>query len=100
MSSSSPNSSLVIPERSSEAAGEKKGTLGPYATLVAGDDIVYSSDDFVKGEEYLFIATGVLDGPLLPGVLVTGEHGVTYTMLIDGISHTLRYITSYHKTIL
>jgi fructose-1,6-bisphosphatase II len=57
---------------------------------------IYSADDLAKGKMLTFTATGVIDGPLLPGVRFAPEHIVTHSLVIRGQSGTARYITTHH----
>lgn len=59
---------------------------------------VFSTVDLVKGNEVTFTATGVIDGPLLPGVRQEGEKIITHSLVMRGASRTIRYITAEHKT--
>jgi fructose-1,6-bisphosphatase II len=57
---------------------------------------IYGVNDLAKGKELTFTATGVIDGPLLKGVQFT-EHGIiTHSIVIRGLSGTVRYITTHH----
>ena len=57
---------------------------------------VFSSEDLAKGKELSFTATGVIDGPLLQGVVFRKNRIITHSVVIRGISGTIRYITTYH----
>lgn len=57
---------------------------------------IYSSDDLAKGRDLTFTATGVIDGPLLSGVVIKGNNVVTHSLVIRGTSGTLRFIRTYH----
>ncbi len=57
---------------------------------------IYSSEDLAKGKELSFTATGVIDGPLLKGVVYQNNKIITHSVVIRGISGTIRYITTYH----
>ena len=59
-------------------------------------DQVFSADDLAKGDRLSFTATGVTDGSLLDGVLVTPGKIVTHSMVIRSVSGTVRYITTNH----
>ena len=61
------------------------------------DKKVYSVNDLAKGNQLTFTATGVIDGPLLQGVRFTGDTIITHSLVIRGLSGTLRYITTHHK---
>ena len=59
-------------------------------------DKVYEADDLVRGDNTIFVATGVTDGQLVAGV--RREHGYIYTesVVLRGASGTLRRIASEH----
>jgi fructose-1,6-bisphosphatase II len=57
---------------------------------------VYRTDDLAKGRQLTFTATGVIDGPLLKGVQVTASAIITHSIVMRGISGTIRYITTHH----
>ena len=61
------------------------------------DKKVYSVNDLAKGDQLTFTATGVIDGPLLQGVRVAGDTIITHSLVIRGLSGTIRYITTHHK---
>lgn len=57
---------------------------------------IYSSEDLAKGKEITFTATGVIEGPLLPGVIFKKSTIITHSLVIRGTSGTIRYMTTYH----
>ena len=57
---------------------------------------IYAASDLAKGRELTFTATGVIDGPLLNGVVVKGNKIITHSLVIRGISGTMRFITTHH----
>lgn len=57
---------------------------------------IYSVDDLAKGDDLTFTATGVIEGPLLPGVITKGETLITHSIVIRGVSGTIRYLTTHH----
>jgi len=57
---------------------------------------IYSVDDLAKGNILTFTATGVIDGPLLEGVRFEGNKIITNSIVIRGMSGTIRYIKTYH----
>jgi fructose-1,6-bisphosphatase II len=59
---------------------------------------VFSVDDLAKGKELTFTATGVIDGPLLSGVRFLKNTTITHSLVIRGISGTIRYITTHHHS--
>lgn len=61
------------------------------------DRKVYSVNDLAKGKTLTFTATGIIDGPLLQGVRFTGNTIITHSIVIRGLSGTIRYITTHHQ---
>lgn len=57
---------------------------------------IYSSNDLAKGNQLTFTATGVIDGPLLPGVVFKKNRIITNSIVMRGISGTIRYIVTQH----
>jgi fructose-1,6-bisphosphatase II len=58
---------------------------------------VYKAEDLAKGKEITFTTTGVIEGPLLPGVVFGPKSITTHSMVIRGASGTVRYITAHHQ---
>src|SRR5690606_11085700 len=59
-------------------------------------DHVYEADDLVKGNNTLFVATGVTDGQLVAGVRRKGEYVYTESVVLRRHSGTLRRSSSAH----
>lgn len=59
---------------------------------------IYSSEDLAKGDRLTFTATGVIDGPLLSGVVVDKHIITTHSVVMRSQSGTSRYITTHHRT--
>lgn len=57
---------------------------------------IYTTTDLTKGKEMTFTATGVIDGPLLPGVITKGNTIITHSLVMRASSGTMRYITTHH----
>ena len=57
---------------------------------------VFRSKDLARGNEILFVATGISDSPLLKGVEVRGSIARTYSVLMRAKSGTVRYMTTEH----
>lgn len=60
-------------------------------------DKVYDEEDLAHGDNLTFTATGVIDGPLLQGVVFTGKHVVTHSVVMRTQSGTVRYLTTHHR---
>ena len=54
-------------------------------------------DDFVNSERTLFVATGVIDGPMLKGVRFKTDLAITHSVAMRNTSKTIRFIEAYHK---
>ena len=61
-------------------------------------DKVLTMDDFVSSEDVFFAATGITDGELLKGVRYYGNHIVTDSLVVRGLTGTVRQITATHTT--
>jgi len=57
---------------------------------------IFTAEDLAKGKELTFTATGVIDGPLLNGVIFGKNKAITHSVVIRGISGTIRYVTTHH----
>lgn len=57
---------------------------------------IYSAEDLAKGNQLTFTATGVIDGPLLPGVRFADHKIITHSVVMRASSGTIRYITTHH----
>lgn len=64
----------------------------------ANKDKIYTAEDLAKGDALTFTATGVIDGPLLKGVVFQKNSIITHSVVIRGTSGTVRYITTYHHS--
>lgn len=58
---------------------------------------IYSSEDLAKGKNLTFTATGVIDGPLLSGVVFEKDQVITHSVVMRASSETIRYITAHHN---
>lgn len=55
-------------------------------------------EDFVKGDDAIFAATGVTDGELLRGVrFIGGDQATTHSLVMRASSGTVRFIEARHK---
>lgn len=57
---------------------------------------IFTVTDLAKGDEQTFTATGVIDGPLLPGIVTKNETIISHSMVVRAKSGTIRYITTHH----
>ncbi len=61
-------------------------------------DLIFTVDDLAKGKLLSFTATGVIDGPVLSGVVVEKNKIITHSLVVRGESGTMRYITTEHHS--
>lgn len=57
---------------------------------------IFTSEEMAKGEQLSFTATGVIEGPLLKGVVFEKDRIVTHSVVTRGTSGTIRYMTTFH----
>ncbi len=57
---------------------------------------VYATSELTRGSELTFTATGVIDGPLLKGVVAEKGTIITHSLVMRAHSGTMRYITTHH----
>lgn len=58
---------------------------------------IMSAEDLATGNQMTFTATGIIDGPLLSGVVFQKNKAITHSLVIRAQSGTVRYITTHHK---
>lgn len=58
---------------------------------------IHAIDDLVRGEDVFFAATGITDGELLEGVKYLPDGAHTHSMVMRGLSGTVRDIRSTHR---
>ncbi|HZE86790.1 MAG TPA: class II fructose-bisphosphatase [Methylomirabilota bacterium] len=67
-----------------------------HAAGITKIDKIFAAEDLARGKDLTFTATGVIDGPLLKGVVDKGNKIVTHSLVLRGISGTMRYMTTHH----
>ncbi len=85
--------------------GEMQGKLNPQSELErdrvhgAGRDIneVLKMEDLVSSDDIFFAATGITDGVFLKGVDYTGKGANTTSLVMRGLTGTVRNIESNHR---
>jgi fructose-1,6-bisphosphatase II len=60
-------------------------------------DKILTMDDLVASEDVFFAATGITDGELLKGVHYFGNGARTDSMVVRGLTGTVRQITATHR---
>ncbi len=63
---------------------------------VVDDGRVYRTDDLASGRDVRFVATGVTDGDVLPGVRFFAGGARTHSVLLDRRLGKLRFIDTHH----
>ncbi|MCL4530187.1 MAG: fructose-bisphosphatase class II, partial [Chloroflexi bacterium] len=58
---------------------------------------VLTMDDLVSSEDVFFSATGITDGELLKGVRYFGDGAKTDSLVVRGLTGTVRQITATHR---
>jgi fructose-1,6-bisphosphatase II len=58
---------------------------------------ILTMDDLVASEDVFFAATGITDGELLKGVKYSGESASTDSLVVRGLTGTVRRIAATHK---
>ncbi|MDP2933626.1 MAG: class II fructose-bisphosphatase [bacterium] len=58
---------------------------------------IFASEDLAKGKILTFTATGVIDGPMLSGVVFKKDEIITHSVVMRGQSGTVRFITTHHN---
>lgn len=57
---------------------------------------LFTAEDLAKGNTLTFTATGIIEGPLLPGIVFEKDKIITHSLVIRAQSKTFRYITTHH----
>jgi len=60
-------------------------------------DKILTMDDLVSSEDVFFAATGITDGELLKGVRYFGDGASTDSLIVRGLTGTVRQITATHQ---
>lgn len=58
---------------------------------------ILTIDQLVKGNDTLYVATGITQGDVLQGVQYGKDYCTTHTLVIRGATGTIRYVTAHHK---
>lgn len=59
-------------------------------------DMILSVDDFAKGKDITFTATGVVSGPMLNGVVFESDKIITHSVIMSSNPRTIRFLESHH----
>ena len=63
---------------------------------IADVNKVLTLDDLVSTNDVYFVATGVTNGDMLKGVRFTEKHAITHTVVMRGLTSTIRFIEAHH----
>ncbi len=86
--------------------GEMKARLKPegpeqmermLAMGITEPNRVLELDDLVKGDDVLYVATGITDGDLLQGVRYGSRYSTTHSVVMRSLTGTVRYVTAHHR---
>lgn len=80
---------LVPANAEEEERAKKMGLEDPRKLLTL--------DDLVKTNDVIFAATGITTGSLLQGVRFTANGAVTHTVVLRGLTGTMRFIQARHR---
>lgn len=58
---------------------------------------IFSAEDLAAGKQLTFTATGVIDGPMLSGVVFEKDRLITHSVVMRGQSGTVRFMTTHHN---
>lgn len=64
---------------------------------IADINHLFPLDELVQSEDVVFAATGITDGDLLKGVRYSARQAKTHSLVMRGITGTIRYIEAYHQ---
>ena len=57
---------------------------------------IFSTEDLAKGPDITFTATGVIDGPLLQGVVFEHKKIITHSVIMTANPRTIRFLKTKH----
>ena len=60
---------------------------------------IFTAEDLAGGDDLAFTATGVLTGPLVPGIASQDGEIITHSVVVSSNPKTVRFITTHHKNI-
>jgi len=80
----------LMPESEEEIARAQKMGLPDVNKLL-------DMNDLVKGDDIIFVASGITDSSLLKGVVMTNTGAVTHSVIIRGKTGTIRFIEAIHR---
>lgn len=80
----------LYPEEAAEAERARAMGIDPVDRLL-------TLDDLVRGNDALFVATGITDGELLKGVRYRADAVVTHSVVMRSLTGTVRFVEAEHR---
>ena len=85
--------------------GDMQGVLKPHddkcvkqaEEMGISTEKVFGLEDLAKGNEVMFVATGISDGPLLKGVVVGSDDITTHSIVMRAKTGTIRHVEAKHR---
>lgn len=59
-------------------------------------DKIYTTDDLAKGDNLMFVATGITDGHFLKGIVFKPDGAITHSIVMRSKSKTVRFLETHH----
>ena len=88
----------IIPRQMFEVPIQAEMCIRDRVHEMGIDDVnkVLTLDDLVSTDDVYFVATGVTKGDILNGVRFTDKYAITHTVVMRGVTGTVRFIEAYH----
>ncbi len=80
----------LYPEEAAEAERARAMGIDPVDRLL-------TLDDLVRGNDALFVATGITDGELLKGVRYRADAVATHSVVMRSLTGTVRFVEAEHR---
>ena len=80
----------LYPEEAAEADRARSMGLDPVDRLL-------TLDDLVRGNDALFVATGITDGEILKGVRYGADAVTTHSVVMRSLTGTVRFVQAEHR---
>ncbi|MDP7180264.1 MAG: class II fructose-bisphosphatase [Candidatus Woesearchaeota archaeon] len=85
--------------------GDMQGILKPHddkcikqaEEMGISAEKVFGLEDLAKGDEVMFVATGISDGPLLKGIVVGCDDITTHSIVMRAKTGTIRHVEAKHR---
>ena len=68
-----------------------------HAMGIADEKKLLKMEDLLKGDDVIFVATGITDGSLLRGVRYNSRGASTHTIVMRSKTGTVRFIEAWHR---